>query len=145
MNVSKITVTMMGVLLAGAVLGGGCALGTQGPTDEELITGVMTGLKEAVLAKDMEKVMGYLSEDFYHPEVGDKESMGYLAEQGFDMIDMSTAEVDLENMEITMEGDTAEVYPVVASASLGSVTVSISLQKENDGVWRITTGEAEGI
>lgn len=136
---------MVCVSFLAATLVCGCATGPKGPTDEELITSTINGLKEAVLANDLDKIMVCLSEDFYHPEVGDKESMQDLAEQGLDMIDMSSAEVDLEDMEITIEGDTADVYPVVASASLGSVTVSLSLKKEANGSWCITGGDAEGI
>jgi len=136
---------MVCVSFLAATLVCGCATGPKGPTDQELVTSTITGLKDAVLAKDLEKIMACLAEDFYHPEVGDKAAMKDLAAQGLDMIDMSTAEVDLANMEVKVEGDTATAYPVVASASLGSVTVSLSLKKEKDGVWRITTGEAEGI
>jgi len=143
--VSKVTVAMMCVMFIAVTLVCGCATGPKGPTDEELITSTMNGIKEATLAKDIDKIMSYLSEDFYHPEVGDKDSMQDLAEQGLDMIDMSTVEVNLDDMEITIDGEEAEVYPVDASASLGSVTVSITLQKDDDGAWRITGGDAEGI
>ena len=138
----RTSVAKVAVSLAIVVLVCGCATGPKGPTDEEMIMAQLDTLKAAVLAHDIEKTMATLSEDFYHPEVGDKEAMSDIFQMGIDggYID-DTAEGDFSRTEVTVEEDTATASPVVGSSSLGSLTVEVTFKKES-GSWLITGGDA---
>jgi len=143
-NVTRTLIAKTAISLLLVALVAGCAGLGKGPTDEELILGQLEALGAALIAQEAEKVAPLLSEDFYHPEVGDKSVITELMQQGIDMGYMDDGEFDLAGTEITVEGDTATAYPVEASSSAGSVTVEITLKKEKDG-WLITGGDAEGI
>ena len=51
----------------------------------------------------------------------------------------------LEVTEVVVEGDTARVYPIEASADTGSVTIEMAYKKDPDGVWRILALNIESI
>ena len=142
MTRTTIAKTAVSLLLVAVMCG--CATGPKGPTDEELILGQLAALRDAVIAGDAEKVVATISEDFYHPEVGDKSVIAELIQQGIDAGYTEDGEVDLEMVEITIEGDTATAYPVEASSSAGSVTAEVTFKKEKDS-WYITGGDVEGI
>jgi hypothetical protein len=122
----------------------GCATGPKGPTDQELITATAKSFTDALLAKNIDALMATVSENFHHPEVGDKAAAKDILKQGMDSGFVDNGKIDLANMAITIKGDTAEAYPIVASAPAGSVTVGLTLKKEN-GAWLITAINVEGI
>ena len=133
---------IMMVFVASVVAG--CATGPKGPTDQELITTTVKSFTEALLLKNIDALMATVSENFYHPEVGDKAAAKDMLGQGMDSGYVDDGAIDLDNMAIKIEGDTAEAYPIVASAPAGSVTVGLTLKKEN-GAWLITAINVEGI
>lgn len=139
-SIAKIAVSLLTVVLVC-----GCATGPKGPTAEEMIMAQLETLKAAVLAHDVDKAMAVLSEDFYHPEVGDKEAIRDITQMGIDggYIDDS-AEGDFSRTEVTIEEDTATAAPVTGSGAIGSLSVEITFKKEG-GVWLITGGDAYGM
>ena len=128
--------------MAVAAMVAGCATGG-GVDNEALIRQTLGGWTEGVTGGDIEKVMAAYSENFDHYEYGKKASLkqflGGLMDQG----QFDNAEVSLDDAEITIEGDTAKVYPVDLEASFGGATLELTLKREDDGVWRITTMEVE--
>jgi len=140
----KQMIMAMGVCVLAALLVGGCATGGGGPTDEEQIMSQLQAMKDAILAKNIDAIKATMSEDWYHPEVGGRDIALDYVEQGIDSGIVDDIEVDLDSVEITIEGDTATAYPIVASAPMGSVTLEFELKKE-DGVWLFTGGNAEGV
>lgn len=137
--IAKVMVTALVVVLVS-----GCAGLGKGPSDQELVMNQITALKEGLLAKDIDKVMGTISESFYHPEAGDKATIKEFLQQGIDMGYLDNGEVNLDNVKITIEGDTATAYPIEASSSAGSATAELKLKKEDKG-WFIVGGDAEGV
>jgi len=138
-------------VLALALLAG-CAAGPKGPTDEELILGQIQALKDAAFAANPEALLALFSEDFSHYEVPDKATLADYVQMGVDMGYMEEgmakehdAQMTWEEAQITIDGDTATVYPIDASADMGSVTLELTLKKEADGVWRIIGADVEGI
>jgi hypothetical protein len=118
---------------------------------------VMTTVKEivaSVLAGDIEKLLGFVSKDFYHPEVGDIDSVNDYIEMGKEagylddvpaVIEEHGGEISLEDAEVEIKDGEASVYPIDAMANEGSVSVELVLKKEDDGKWRVIGGDADGI
>ena len=126
----------------------GCAGMKKGPTDLELVQLQVQNFKTALLAKDVEKVFACVSDNFYHPEAGDKAAAKELIKQGIDSGYTEDGQMDLTKMEIKIDKDTATAYPITASARPGSVTAGLTLKKEKSkaGVaWLITEINVEGI
>ncbi len=116
----------------------GCA-GMKKPSNEEQISTVINNLKAALEAKDKVKVLSTLSEKFDQPDIGDKAAVADLIQMGIDMGYVDDGKVDLTQMQIKVDGNTATAGPIEASSSPGSVTVMIDLAKEADG-WKIVSG-----
>ena len=122
------------------------------PEDE-----VMATVKEivaAILVGDTDKLLTLVSEDFEHPEVGDKEAVKDYVQMGKDMgylddvpklIKENDGKISLEDAEVEIKNGEATVYPIDASASMGAVSVELVLKKEADGKWRVIGGDADGI
>ena len=126
----------------------GCAGMKKGPTDLELVKLQIENFKVALLAKDVEKVFASVSDNFYHPEAGDKAGAKELIKQGIDSGYTEDGQLDLTKMEVKIDKDVATAYPIIASAKPGSVTVGLTLKKEKTktGVaWLITEINVEGI
>jgi len=114
----------------------GCVTLGKGLTDEELIRRGMEELKTALEAQDLDKIMAAHSEDFEGEYGGKAEWREFLAgavEQGL----LDDAEVNLEDAEIEIDGDTATISPVTVITMFGDVTYEYVARKEEDGVWRI--------
>lgn len=123
-------------------------------TPEVEVMATVNEILDAVRAGDVEKVLGLVSEDFYQPEVGDKESVKEYINQGKEMgllenvpatIEQYEGKVVLDDTEVKIEDGEATVYPIDATSTEGSVTVELVLKKESDGKWRVTGGDAYGI
>ena len=123
-------------------------------TPEQEVMAAINELLDAVRAGDVEKVLASISEDFYQPEVGDKESVKDYVKQGKDMgllddvpatIEQYEGKVVLDDTEVKIEDGEATVYPIDATSNQGSVTVELVLKKEADGKWRVTGGDAYGF
>ena len=139
-NMKQVMVIAVVMVLVIAV---GCATGPKGPTDEELVAAQALAFSEALMSKDLDGVMATVSEDFYHPEVGDKEALKDMVGQAIDAGYFDDGEMDMEGSETVVEGDTATVYPIVLSSGAGSVTIGLSLKKGEDG-WMIVELDVEG-
>ena len=144
-NVSKrIFVTMFACGLVAVLLAGCCPFGAKAVSDEEQVKAQLEAFKAALLGKDIDALAAVIADDFYHYEAGDKESILDYVQQGIDQGIVDDGEIDLESVEITIDGDKATAYPIEASAPIGSVTVELELKKV-DGKWLFSGGDAEGV
>ncbi|HOH29254.1 MAG TPA: hypothetical protein PLC40_06245 [Candidatus Hydrogenedentes bacterium] len=123
-------------------------------TPEEEVMAAVNDIIAAIKAGEVEKVLGFISEDFYQPQVGDKEAVKEYAKMGKDMgylddvpatIKQYEAELSLEDTEVELKDGEATVYPIDAITNQGSATVELVLKKEADGTWRVIGGDAYGI
>ena len=71
---SKAMVVKMMVAVAAVALVCGCAGAPKGPSDEDLIKTRVGQFCEGLLAHDLDKTGAAMSDEFYHPEAGDKEA-----------------------------------------------------------------------
>jgi len=96
----------------------------------------MAEWKAAIVAKDIDKLMATFSENYVSSRGSGKdamrERMSGAIERGF----LDSVEVNIENPQITIEGDKATFGPVEFVADRGTMTLEYSLQKEN-GAWLI--------
>lgn len=121
---------------------------------EEEVLAAVNDIVNTIKAGDVEKLLGFISEDFYQMEVGDKEAVKEYAKMGKEMgylddvpatLAQYDAEVSLEDAEIEIKDGEATVYPIDAMSNQGSVTLELILKKESDGTWRVVGGDAYGI
>lgn len=112
---------------------------------EAAVRGVVEKMKAALEEQSIDQLAELFSDEFYHPQVGGKEEAKTMLEMGLDSGYAEGGEVSLESMEITKEDDGSySVYPIDLSSDMGSVAVEIVVKKE-DGGWKITTLDVEGI
>lgn len=131
-------------VMTGLVLAGCAGLGG-GPSAEDQILGALKDFKTGMETKNVDVLMKSISDDFSHYEFGDKDTLRIFIEDTMAQGDLDAAEVDVEEAEIAVDGDTAVVYPVDLVAVFGSATMEFEFKKEDDGAWRVVGMEVEGI
>jgi hypothetical protein len=123
----------------------GCATGSKGPTDQELINQTLNNWKVGMESKDITKLEIAISDKFNHFEWGNKEQMLSVLKNFFSTGDLDNAKIVLDSAKTTIDGSKATVYPVELTASFGSATIEFTLEKEADGQWRATSVNVEGV
>ena len=114
----------------------GCQTLGVGASDEELISTTMAEWKAAMAAKDIDKLMATFSDKYVSTRGTGKDSMREFMTKAFDEGFMDNVEVNVENAQITIEGDKATFGPVEFVADRDTFKLEYSLQKE-DGAWLI--------
>ncbi len=121
---------------------------------EEEVMASINGIVAAVLAGNVDGLLGFVSEEFYHPEVGDLDSVKDYIEMGREagylddvpgLIEEHGGEISLEDVEIEIKDGEASVYPIDAMSNQGAVSVELILKKDADGKWRVIGGDVDGI
>ena len=119
----------------------GCATFGKGPSDEELIEGMLDTWKAAAEAQDIDAQMGLFSENFEGEQGGKDELKEFLLEAK-DMGYLDDMEVIVDDVELKIDGTAATAYPLVIETAMGSATVGLELTKEAGG-WMVTGMEME--
>jgi ketosteroid isomerase-like protein len=139
----KSVVMNSGIFALAVVMLCGCQILGLGPSDEELINATMAKWKAALIAHDVDKFMETYSENYLNTEGGDKNSIReYVAEviqQGY----LDNLDVNLEDAQITIEGDTATVAPVELNSDEGTYVLEYNKLKKENGVWLIISSKAQ--
>lgn len=126
------------VLCVGAVLFVGCATMGSGPSDEELLSRLTDECLAAGQAQDIDKMMTYFSEYFDHYEFGDKEGMRQYMQGVKDMGYLDGVQISAADAKITVQGDSANIYPIDMDGNFGSAVIEIDAKKEKDG-WKVVS------
>lgn len=133
------------ICLLTVVVISGCVTGGSKMSDEDMIKATAANLKVALESMDIDLLMAVFSDDFYHPETGNKEESREMLQMGMDAGYLEDGEVYLDDMEIEMNDDgTATVYPIDLAGPPGAISIEIVLQKDKDG-WLITTINPDGM
>ncbi len=132
----KSIVMKYGVGIAVVMVVCGCATFAKGPSDEELIGALLERWKTATAAQDIDAQTALLSEKFEGSQ-GDKAETRAFMMQVKEMGYLEDVEVLLEGAQLTIEGDTATVYPIEIVTAMGMATVELKLTRETTG-WMIT-------
>ena len=134
----------------------GCMAGKTKVSDEEQVMQQTKALMADLLAVKADNILNYVSEDFTNDRVASKQELaeqiqkakdkGKL-EEAADAIKDYEAKIDLAQAKVTVDkkAGTATVYPIDASANVGSVAVELAFKKDPDKVWRVVGINIEGI
>jgi len=127
-NVTKLCVLALALLLVN-----GCSdpLG-MGPSDEKLIKGTMTEWKAANKAKDIDRIMNTISENYVSFMGGGKQSMRDFLTGAIDRGFMDNVEINIKDAESTIEDDKAKFGPVKFIGERGPFVIYYKLQKEGN-------------
>ena len=132
---------LVGCASGGGGGGAGAKAAAKGPSDEELITGMIDKVTEALAAQDIDTMASFYADDFVDSQGQDKATMvGFLngvKEQGF----LEGVEIDHANRTMNIDGDTAKVEGIGLSGAFGVLTLGFDLEKR-DGTW-VVTGQTQ--
>ena len=143
----KSAILSVGLVVVAAMVVCGCATAgkAKGKSDPELIKDAVNEFKAGMQAKNVDQLMAMVSDQFSHPEWGDKASLKTFIQDNVNQGNLDDAEVDLSKAETKIQDGTATVYPVGLVATFGSATIEFKMKKEADGKWRAVGLEVEGI
>ena len=131
---------VLAMLLSAAVLTGCAAMGSGGPTDQELALKVLGDYGAAIAAYDADAAMALLADDYEGWRGSGKEGtvrfVDMMKERG------SVMELDLSSTVVTVEGDTARVAGVVSKFGERERRSTYVLSRA-DGGWKIRGMERE--
>lgn len=134
------TVLALGSCLITLAFITGCAT-TKGPSDPEVIQKTMTDWSEALVAKDIDKVMTYYSNDYQNAEWGDKAGMeNFFKNEALPQQYLDGLTISLEKAQIAVKGDTADLSPIDITGNFGGMSLKAALKKEK-GTWKIIATE----
>lgn len=136
MKTSQMVVVLSGVCFM-LMLMTACVTLDPAPTDAELIDTLTEEFIAAVEAKDIDKMMTFVSENFSDDEVGDKEDLRSFLENAKEMGLLDDLEIDQTKKAITITGDKASGGPALLKGWFGPASLSLEGVKEKDG-WKIT-------
>ena len=112
---------------------------------------LMDGLKNVLAAakkEDLDSVMSMISEDFEHPQLGDKAGLKEFLQGAIDMgyIEMyaDDTEVSTEDVEFEQDGEELIIYPIDVEGPWGSATLEFTAKQEG-GAWKIVSVDASGV
>lgn len=132
----KVARRVLAGVLAVAFVISGCATGAKGPSDEELISSLMTTWADALAAKNIDKILPCYSEKFQDADGRGKaqlkDFLGSAISSGY----LDGVKMTLTDAKTTIEGDKATITPVTLSSNAGAISLSLSLVKEQ-GNWLI--------
>ncbi|MFM1918735.1 MAG: hypothetical protein RLZZ303_369 [Candidatus Hydrogenedentota bacterium] len=143
------------ILLNSGAVGGEAAAPAEAPaapaaeTDpkQALLTGISTIL-DAAKKEDLDTVMALVSEDFEHPQLGDKAGLREFLQGAIDMgyIEMyaDDTEVSTEDTEFEEDGEELIIYPIDVEGPWGSATLEF-VAKQEGGAWKIVGVDASGV
>lgn len=114
------------------------------PAPEEAIMQMVTELAEKMTAKDFEGALTAFSEDFSNYQFNNKAAFLAFMKQSESMGDLRNLEFDLDDVEVTVDGDKASVTSVGVSGAFGSTDVEFELQKQGGG-WKVADMVLYGI
>lgn len=121
--------------LAALVLAG-CGGGySKGPSDTEMIRGIVNDAMAGLQAEDIDAMLSSYADDF-ESDNGDlaatREFLMGIKDAGF----LADINVDLSELVIEVDGTTATSGPVILEASIGDIVLDFELEKR-DGTWWI--------
>jgi hypothetical protein len=106
------------------------------PTDEELITALVSESLLLLSKGDIDGMLTYYAEDVTTPQ-GDKAAMGQFLTMAKDQGLLEGITGDTSAMTVAVEGDSAKVGGVSLEGPFGLLSLTFELAKR-DGTWMVT-------
>lgn len=133
--------TRIAIVMCLTLLAVGCATGGSGPSDEELVQGVVDQYVAALKIVDLDAVFALYSDD-YQGVFGDKEAEKAFLEDAKDQGYMEDMEIDISDLAITVDGESAQVAGIVTETPMAVADATLTLEKRG-GAWVITESQIE--
>jgi hypothetical protein len=131
------------VSLALVYMANGCAILQRGPSDEEMLKDLLGTYVTSLEEGSVEKHLTVYSKDFEGANGESYDGMAQNLEELMPMLQDWGMEISTEETEIAIDGDKAEIGPIVFEFSQGGVQITLSTTKGDDGRWLITGSEME--
>ena len=116
----------------------GCAStpANDGPSDEELVTAVVTSIADSLKAGDIDNMISHFSDDFSSDEGGSKEATKEFLNGAKAAGYLDGIEVDISSMKVEVEkgGEKAAAGPIDLEGAFGALSLDYDLEKR-DGKW----------
>ena len=129
------------VSLALVYMASGCAILKRGPSDEEMLKDLLGTYVASLKEGSVEKHLSIYSKDFEGTRGETYDEMAQGLEEMMPMLQDWGMEIFTDETEMAIEGDTAEIGPIVFEFSQGGVQITLLTTKEDDGRWLITGSE----
>lgn len=128
------TVILGAILTLGVV---GCAsLPTGTQNDVGAINEIVDRWSKAMAAHDVDALLETYSEDFSDDDGNDKATFGDFIAGAIDQGMLDNVEILLDEIDLTVEGDTATFNGIGLSSDMGGISVDLTFGREADG-WMI--------
>ena len=137
------TIMVLAVSIALVYVASGCAILQRGPSDEELLQDLLNTYETSLKEADVDALIELYSKDYEGQDGGDYEQTVAFLEQIVPALEDYGVEVSAAEAEIAIDGNTAEVGPVILDTPEGSMELTLITTKEDDGCWRITGSEMQ--
>jgi ketosteroid isomerase-like protein len=138
-----LTLGVLAALLALVYVAGGCAMLKRGPSDKDLLSELLKAYETALVEGDADKLISLYSEDYESLDGTDYEEAMTRLRRIVPMFEEWSIEVGTAETQISVEGDTATLSPVILDTPRGEMTLTMFAAKEAGGVWRIIGSETE--
>jgi beta-fructofuranosidase len=125
-------------MLPAVIFGVACGQDGSDPTDD--ILAEVRSYAEAMETADQEAALAFYS-DAWTKDGATKEDLKEEFAEGFFAAVYPGVEVDLDRVEVVVEGDTATVGPVVFTIGESVTPYLFEMKRESDGRWRTVYGE----
>jgi hypothetical protein len=129
------------VSLALICMASGCAILQRGPSDEEALKNILSTYVTSLEEANVEKHLSVFSKDFVGASGETYEEMEQGLGEILPMLQDWDMEISSDDAEIAIDGNEAEIGPILFEVSQGSAEMTLFTTKEDDGCWRITSTE----
>jgi hypothetical protein len=154
-KISKLSAEQQAALLlllsSGAADAPAAEAGKEAAPAQDPKQALLDGIKNILAAakkEDLDSVMNMVSDNFEHPQLGDKASLREFLQGAIDMgyIEMyaDDTKVITDDTEFEQDGEELVIYPIDVEGPWGSATLEF-VAKLEDGAWKIVGVDASGV
>jgi len=133
---------VMAASIALVYVASGCAMLKKGPSDEEMLEDLLGTYVASLEEGSVENHLSIYSKDFEGTRGESYDDMAGGLEEMMPMLQDWGMEIFTDQTQIAIDGDEAEIGPIVFEFSQGSVQITLLTTKE-DGCWLITGSEMQ--
>jgi len=133
---------VMAASIALVYMASGCAMLKKGPSDEEMLKDLLNTYVTSLEEANVEKHISIYSKDFEGTRGETYDEMTGGLDEMMPMLEDWGMEISTDQTQIAIDGDEAEIGPIVFEFSQGGVQITLLTTKE-DGCWLITGSEMQ--
>ena len=127
--------------LALVYMASGCAIPQRELSDEEALKNILSTYVTSLEEANADKHLSVFSKDFVGASGETYEEVAQGLGQLLPTFEELGMEISTDEAEIAIEGNEAEIGPILFEFSQGSAAMTLFTTKEDDGCWRLTGTE----